>query len=87
VLLKSDRIAELLISGARDDAHDPLVITPSPNNDELKESGSASLDLRLGTWFANRRETRVPCLRVDDPFRRIELDAVAAQLAKAAQTP
>ena len=46
---------------------DPLVITPSPELADLNTSGSASIDLRLGTWFVSLRQARMPCLEVDDP--------------------
>ena len=46
---------------------DPLVITPSPNLAEMEASGSASVDLRLGTWFVSLRQTRMSHLEVDDP--------------------
>ena len=46
---------------------DPLVITPSPELADLKTSGSASIDLRLGTWFVSLRQARMPYLEVDDP--------------------
>ncbi len=46
---------------------DPLVITPSPELADLHTSGSASIDLRLGTWFMSLRQARMPYLEVDDP--------------------
>jgi len=45
-----------------DDAPDPLVITPTPSIPELRRSGSASVDLRLGTWFASLKQARTPYL-------------------------
>ena len=45
---------------------DSLVITPRPDfNDD--DQGSASIDLRLGTWFLSLRPARIQCLQVDDP--------------------
>lgn len=38
---------------------DPLVITPMPNLEDLGKSGAASIDIRLGCWFATSRQTRV----------------------------
>lgn len=67
MLLKSDQLADLLEKGGRDIERDPFVITPPPDLSELRNSGSAAVDLRLGTWFASLRQARVPCLRVDDP--------------------
>jgi dCTP deaminase len=67
MLLKADILADLLEAGSREDTADPFLITPTPDLVELRRSGSAAVDLRLGTWFSNLREARVPCLRVDDP--------------------
>ena len=57
MILKSDRIADLLESG--DGSCDPLVITPAPDLAALRTSGSASVDLRLGAWFMSLRPTRM----------------------------
>lgn len=55
MILKAERVAELL--GAPD-RNDPLIITPCPDVDALKASGAASIDLRLGSWFATMRKSR-----------------------------
>lgn len=55
MILKSDHVAEMLGSP---DQSDPLIITPRPNLEELRQKGSASLDLRLGSWFAEMRKSR-----------------------------
>lgn len=62
MILKADKIAHLLESG--EPASDPFVITPQPNLPEFKNSGAASIDLRLGCWFAMLRRTRAPMLDV-----------------------
>ena len=55
-MIKSDVIAGLL----RDETSDnPLVISPSPDLAKLEASGSASVDLRLGTWFVNLKQPRL----------------------------
>lgn len=64
MILKADRLAELLRQRAESD---PLVITPQPNLEELGNSGSASVDLRLGTWFVTLRQSRTPSLDVASP--------------------
>lgn len=69
MIIKSDKLAELIEARNEDD---PLVVTPEPNLDELKTQGSASLDLRLGTWFATLRQSRTAVLDVG-----IEGDALA----------
>jgi dCTP deaminase len=62
LILKADRIAHLLESG--EPATDPLVITPRPKLDNFKNSGAASIDLRLGCWFALLKHARAPMLDV-----------------------
>lgn len=42
-----------------------FVITPSPDPTEIKDKGSASIDLRLGTWFVSLRPARAPFLPVE----------------------
>jgi dCTP deaminase len=66
MILKADRIADLLKQGDKPGAPDPFVITPRPNLDKLEASGSASIDLRLGTWFVTLRHARMTHLRIDD---------------------
>ncbi len=60
MILKSDRIAELLENKAG--ADDRLLITPQPDVDVLRRDGAASIDLRLGTWFVSLRQSRSPML-------------------------
>jgi dCTP deaminase len=66
MILKANQIANRIIS--QDDEHrkDPLVIAPFPNIEDLKRSGAASIDLRLGTWFCMLRQSKIPTLEVDD---------------------
>ncbi len=74
MILKSDIIANLLEEGAKPGAADPLVITPSPPDlKELAESGSASIDIRLGTWFVNLRQARMTHLAIDTPGAQSQL--------------
>jgi dCTP deaminase len=65
VILKSDRIAELLANAAG--TSDPLAICPQPPLSELRSSGSGAVDLRLGTWFVTLRQSRIPYLDVTRP--------------------
>ncbi len=65
MILKAEQIADLL--EAQESNGDPLVIAPRPDIAELKSSGSASIDMRLGTWFAELRQSRVSVLDVADP--------------------
>jgi dCTP deaminase len=66
MILKSDRIADLLGS----QTEDPLVIVPRPDLAELRTSGAASVDLRLGTWFRRMRQTGVTSVSM--PEKRSE---------------
>lgn len=38
--------------------NDPFVLAPRPNINEVKDSGAASVDLRLGTWFLATKASR-----------------------------
>ncbi len=62
MILKAEKIADLLDSPDKPD--DPLVIAPQPDTKQLRTSGSASVDLRLGCWFMVLRQSRIPVLDV-----------------------
>lgn len=62
MILKADEIVNEIESSR--DSGDPFVITPQPDLEELKKSGSASIDLRLGSWFLTLRQARVPALDI-----------------------
>lgn len=70
-ILKADRIAHLLRSAPTE--ADPLIITPTPNLEELERSGSGSVDLRLGTWFMSLRQARVACLTAGEEDQEAQL--------------
>src|SRR5467141_4522446 len=40
------------------DPNDPLVVAPLTRLEDLKTSGEASINLRLGTWFVTPRAIR-----------------------------
>lgn len=61
MILKSDRIAERL---SRTDSTDPFVVTPMPDLPGMRKSGGASMDLRLGCWFTELRQTRAALLDI-----------------------
>jgi len=65
MMLKCDKIAELLANTSA--TGDPLSISPQPQLDELRSSGSGAVDLRLGTWFVTLRQSRIPYLDVTRP--------------------
>jgi len=74
MILKSDRIANRLREGLEPDASDPLVITPSPSDlQALADSGSASIDVRLGTWFMTLRQARMTHLAINSRGSQTQL--------------
>ena len=81
-MIKTDRIAKMLREGIA--GEDPLIIAPTPNLDELEKSGSASVDLRLGTWFLMLRHARSPIL---DVAKEGEPEPNASSLAKMHYVP
>jgi len=64
MLLRTERIAELLHEGEKEEASDPLIIAPAPNLEDLAKQGAGAVDLRLGTWFLSLRQSRMPYLDV-----------------------
>jgi dCTP deaminase len=66
MIVKTDRLAEMLRVGSDPNTEDPFVITPCPSDlKELAESGSGAIDLRLGTWFVTLRQARMSHLDID----------------------
>lgn len=63
MILKSDYLADLLKKAQCPDDPDPFVVAPSPDLKRLSTSGSASVDLRLGSWFMTLRQARMSYLR------------------------
>ena len=77
MILKSDIIVGKLREGKKGGEKDPLVITPCTHDmKEFQESGSASIDLRLGTWFMTLRQARMSHLvigPIDEPEAQAQL--------------
>jgi len=65
-MLKADIIACLLAAGRNADEPDPFRLIPEPNLPELADSGAASVDLRLGTWFVTLRQGRMSHLSLHE---------------------
>ena len=65
MILKGEDIATLLESWGPQTT-DPLVITPEPNTKQLRDSGSASVDLRLGTWLLKLQQTKRSALKLSE---------------------
>lgn len=71
MVLSSDMIADRLEEKGRSDQH--IVIAPLPDLKVLREKPSASVDLRLGTWFLAARTssaTHFNVLEQDNPEPR-----------------
>lgn len=66
MILKGGDIAKLLKKGEKPGANDPLVITPHANVEEIAKSGSASIDLRLGTWFVTLERSRMKAWVIEE---------------------
>ncbi len=64
MILKADEIARRLDSPGS--GEEPLIITPKPGIEELRSSGTASVDLRLGTWIVSLRQSRISKLGVSN---------------------
>ena len=68
MILRADKIAQQLEKP--DNPNDPLVLRPEPDLAAMRDSGSASVDLRLGCWFQVFRASRLPNLDVYDKNRQ-----------------
>jgi dCTP deaminase len=65
MILKTDQIASRMYPTSEEHRLDPLVIVPpSLREDELRNKGVASIDLRLGTWFTSMRQHKIAVLDV-----------------------
>jgi dCTP deaminase len=62
MMLGAEALADLLAKSANPENRDPLVLTPMPDSEALRRSGTASLNLRLGTWFLTPKKTSNPLL-------------------------
>jgi dCTP deaminase len=65
MIFKSDQLVERLENKAQ--STDPFVIVPQPQLDDLRRTGAASVDLRLGSWFVAPRLSRLSHLDVSAP--------------------
>ena len=66
-MLGADALAALIEASKLPDHRDPLVVTPGPDLVALRSAGTASLDLRLGTWFLTPKKNRHALLDVTKP--------------------
>lgn len=80
MILKADALARL-IGNPPEAPQERLFVRPTPNLKQLRDSGAASIDLRLGTWFVTLPRTRFTHLDVLD-----ELDPKEADAGKLAKT-
>lgn len=72
MIIKTDRLSQLLEEGRKLDTKDPLLIVPTPNLETLRTDGQASIDLRLGTWFVHSQQARTGCLSLKNQADYIE---------------
>lgn len=62
MILGADEIAKEL---SKPNPKDPLVLAPMLGTiDDIKASGAAAIDLRLGTWFLSTKASRHPVLDI-----------------------
>ncbi|MHB1549872.1 MAG: dCTP deaminase [Vulcanimicrobiaceae bacterium] len=73
MILKTDRLSDLLSEGQDSATKDPLVIVPTPDLNDLRGQGSASVDLRLGTWFTHLKQAKTGYLSLTDKSGSMEL--------------
>ena len=75
MLLGAVKIGERLSDGSRQTTSSDFVIRPMPDIGVFEESNAASVDLRLGCWFSEMRQSRNPLLHVNDYTTRITRNA------------
>lgn len=63
MLLTSKELARLMNDSSKRNMS-VLAIVPTPNLDQLENSGAASIDLRLGRWFRSFRQSRTTLLEM-----------------------
>lgn len=62
MLLGANEIVSLMRN--QDGCETSLAIVPNPDIEEVKKSGSASIDLRLGRWFRTLRQSRTSLIKI-----------------------
>lgn len=63
-----------------DDSEDRLAIVPLPNLKEVEKRAAASIDLRLGRWFMNFKQTRRSAVSLANvPAHSMELEPKTRQ--------
>ena len=77
MILKAEQVARELREPKNPE--DPLIITPTPDLAQICESGSASVDIRLGCWFLACRQTRIGLLDVYENPTEIPSEAKMAK--------
>lgn len=73
MILKANVVAQLLEEGAKDETTDPFVIMPMPDLKVPSQIGSASVDLRLGTWFVTLRQGHISHLKIGGTDSQLQL--------------
>ena len=62
MILKAEQLARELENPPN--GKDPLIITPQPKLEDIRKSGLASIDIRLGCWFLACRPSRAGLIDV-----------------------
>ncbi len=64
MILKAEDVANYIERDENSKIQDPLVISPHADLKSIRQSGSASIDLRLGTWFVKLKQAKMSELKV-----------------------
>lgn len=73
MILKAEDVAERLEKGLKPEEEDPLVISPHSDIETIRKSGSASIDLRLGSWFVNLRKAKIGKIEIGQSEHEAQL--------------
>ena len=73
MILKAEDVAERLERGLKPEEEDPLVISPHSDIKAIRKSGSASIDLRLGSWFVNLRKAKIEKIAIGQSEHEAQL--------------
>jgi len=73
MILKAEDVAKRLEKGLNPNEKDPLVISPHSDIKTIRESGSASIDLRLGTWFVKLRQAKIGSFKIEQELSEAQM--------------
>ncbi len=94
MILKAEDVADRLEIGLNPNEKDPLVISPHSDIKTIRKSGSASIDLRLGTWFVNLKKAKIEKIEIGQSEHEAQIEKIKigqseheAQLAETHYVP